>query len=340
MHNLVRIVLAVLMSVFVAGAANAQPIDEVKGKELAGEAMGHYREGEFEQALELFKQAKAIYPAGQVLRMTGYTLVAMERWLEAAEAIEEALVAKYKPLLPRDAEHAEDNLKEALSHIVQVEVVSNVAGATVSVNGGPNEQLPTKLKLEPGTHTFEVSADEHDSAEAEKDLEAGQKVTIELDPTPLDSGDSEPIVPPPPKPEPEPDEADEGGYGWFPGQGAVGLTMGGVGLALGVAGLVTGVYGLNLESAVQENIDAHNQNFDPSCTQNSELCRNDIALINADGESAASARDTGMALGLAGAGLFTVGLILFLFSDDGPLAPDDGADTAIACTPFGCAGSF
>ncbi len=330
-----------LLSLFIALAfalavapVSAQPVDEAKGKELASEAMDHYKNGDFDEALELFKQARAIYPTAQVLRMTGYTLIALERWVEAITVIEEALKTEYKPLLPRDAEHAQDNLAEALKHVARVEIVSSVDGARLRIDDGEPLPLPHRATLEPGSHRFEVSAEGHEPAEEERDLDAGDKVTLELDPTPFASDD--PVTPSPkPRPKPKPAEtASSGdGYGWFPYQGPIGLGVAGLGLAFGIAGLATGLYGDSLKSAVQENINAHNTHYDAGCNRHRELCLNDIAMINRDGATAASTIDTGVALGITGAALFSVGAVLFLFSDDSPLAGGDGDRTSARCAP-------
>lgn len=347
------IVAALFCALTVVGPAAAQPVDEAKGKELASEAMDYYKNGEFADALELFKQARAIYPTAQVLRMTGYTLIALQRWVDAIAVLEEALKADYKPLLPRDAEHAQDNLNEALTHVARVEIVSPVAGAKVIVDGGDPLPLPHRVTLEPGSHSFVVTADEHDPAEEERDLEAGSNITLELEPRRLEVGETpKPLPKPKPKPKPEPESSSGDAFGWFPYQGPIGLGVAGLGLAFGIAGLATGLYGNSLDAAVQENINAHNTHYDAGCTQNRDLCLNDIALINRDGETAASTIDTGVALGITGAVLFSAGAVLFLFSDDSPLASassTDGADRVSArCVPaigqtsasLACVGSF
>ena len=330
--------------------AHAQPagVDEEAGRELAVEGMGHYKEGEFAAALEVFNRAREVYPTGQVLRMTGYTLLALERWIEAANAISEALKSEYKPLMPRDAEHAEDQLKKAMSHVGVVNVTSSVEGATLRVDGGPSRALPQRLLLEPGSHQFVVSARKHDHAETEESVGAGEEVNVSLDPTPLAEGEKpKPLPPPKPAPEEE-EESGSGAFGFMPHQGVIGLVVGGVGLVAGAVGLGVGLAGVSLEDAVQENIDIHNQNYDPSCSTNTNLCQGDIQLINSDGERAADLTNAGMVTGIIGVGLFAVGATLFLLSEDSPLAPETAADggdeLSVMCVPAalgaGCFGTF
>ena len=55
-------------------------------RQAASEGLQAYRNSEFEKALNLFEQAKALYPSAQIVRMIGYSLLALERWMPAAEA--------------------------------------------------------------------------------------------------------------------------------------------------------------------------------------------------------------------------------------------------------------
>jgi hypothetical protein len=340
-------------AVLMPALARAEPTEEEEeeGRELAKEAMGFYKDSDFEQANASFEQARAVYPSGQVLRMSGYTLMALEKWLDAAEMLEKALAAEYKPLLPRDAEHAQDNLKEVMTHIVVVEVISGVAGAQLSIDDGDEVALPHKQRLEPGTYQLRVTAEDHRAVDKEISVSGGESVQYKLSPKPMVAEpDPEPVVKPTPKPEPdEPTDM----FGWFPGQGFVGLGAAGVGLVMGIVGIGVGSYGTSLRGAVQDNINAHNTNYDVNCSTNRDLCLSDIELINRDGARAKDFQTAGLGLGITGAILFAAGTTLFLFSDMSPLAPaDDGADGKdkgvgdlqgscdVSIGGFGCAGTF
>lgn len=336
--------------VCLSGSASAQPVDEPQGKELASEAMDFYKDSAFEEALDKFSQARAIYPTGQVLRMTGYTLIALGRWLEAARTLDEALTTEFKPLLPRDAEHAQDQLDIALSHLGVVEVSSSVSGAALSVDDGPEQPLPATVYLEPGAHRFVVTAPDHAPVEREQDLEEGSRTRIELDPTELEPEEPAPEPKPKPRPVAPPPEEPSSAFGWFPGQGIVGLATAGAGVVLTGVAIGTGIYGGTLRAAVRDNISAHNQQYDASCAANTDSCLADIALINRDGERAQTYQNVAMGTGIAGGALIAVGATLFLFSDMSPLAPADtgGGDRAstftLGCLPTlggaACQGSF
>ncbi len=290
-----------------------------------------YNKGDYGSALASFNEAREVYPTGQVLRMTGYTLFALENWVEAANAIDEALKTEFKPLSDDDAEHARSQLAEALTHIASVTITSSVDGAELAVDDGEAEELPATVRIDPGSHAFVVTAPGHDDLYRQEELEAGQELSFTMDPKPLGEGDSPP--PPKPEPKPEPDDEDDGSMGWFPGQGTVGLITAGVGVAVGAVGIVGLVYGSNLRSAVQENIDAHHANYDPACNTDTELCQYDIAMINDDGERAKTWQDTGLVMTITGGALLAAGVTLWIFAEDGPLA-DDGADQASwSCLP-------
>ena len=335
---------------FLCGPAAAQPIDEPQGKELASEAMAHYKKSEFEGALDKFNQARAIYPTGQVLRMTGYTLIALGRWLEAAQTLDEALNTDFKPLLPRDAEHAQDQLDIALSHLSVAEISSSVSGATLSVDDGPERPLPATVYLEPGNHRFVVTAPEHAPVEREQELTEGSRTRLELDPTELEP--EEPAPQPKPKPKPKPVEPEEpsSAFGWFPGQGIAGLATASVGVVFTGVAIGTGIYGASLRSAVRNNISAHNQQYDASCAANTDSCLADIAIINRDGERAQTYQNVALGTGITGGALIAVGATLFLFSDMSPLAPADtgqgdrAGGLTLGCLPTlggaACQGSF
>lgn len=320
-----------------AFADDPEGVDEDKGRDLAVEAMGHYGESEFDKALELFTEAEKVYPTGQVLRMKGYSLMALERWMEAADTIEKAIASEYKPLLPRDAEDAEDQLKKVLSHLSVVKMSTTVSDASVSIDGDEARSLPAEVRLLPGVHRFVVEAPGHETEEQQRTLQAGETdLAFDLREIPK----AKPVAPKPrPKPKPEEPSEPVDLFGWFPYQGYVGIATAGVGVILGGVALGTGVHGLSLRSAVRENIDIHNQNYGPNCQRSRELCEIDRALINEDGARAANYQNAGMVTGIVGASLFATGAVLFFFSDDSPFAPDAGSgqdapdSTSWMCAP-------
>jgi len=355
--------------------AQAQPTEDeqAEGRDMATAAMTAYQNEDYFAAIESFRKAAKLYPTGQVLRMTGYTLIALQKWTEAAEMLDESLKAELKPLVPRDAEHAEDQLAMVLTHIATIEVRSNVRGATVSIDGGDEQSLPLKMRIDEGTHRFVVSAEGHQPATEKHNLEGGSKATIALDPTPEDeASEAEPVPVDEPEPtdeetkeqeaaEPESDDKSAtGGFSvdLFPHQLTVGMVSAGLGVAIAGVAIGSGVYGMSLRSSVEDNVTAHNATYGEDCSQSDfTLCQYDIALINQDGARADSLQTAGLALGITAGVLVAAGAAFIVLAPDGPLAADnaDGPDKiSLSCSPsmipasagdaptafVGCHGSF
>src|SRR4051812_44546772 len=86
---------AVLLATLTGSAPTfSQTPDDVKAaRATAGEALGAYNAGKFEEALGLFEKARQSYPSAQVLRMIGYSALAVDKWQKALEALEASLAA-------------------------------------------------------------------------------------------------------------------------------------------------------------------------------------------------------------------------------------------------------
>lgn len=324
-----------------AWAAPPPEADQKIGRTHAIAGAAAYREKNFEQALKSFEKAQTLYPSGQVWRMTGYTLMALERWVPAAEALEQSLKAEFKPLMPRDAEHAEDNLSEVLKHTIALTMRSAAAEAKVSIDDGDERPLPLELRIREGNHRFVVRAPGHDPLDKSINLEGGKSLTLDLDPNmraelPAETKKANTAPQPPPEPE-EPSEPFNLFGGLFPHQRTIGIAVGGVGVALGAAAIATAANGSSLRSAVDENIAVHKSHYDPQCSVYPTSCLNDVALINRDGQRAQELQQAGLILGISAAVTLAVGGTFFLLAPDGPLASkgSDSADSAkIACSPW------
>jgi tetratricopeptide (TPR) repeat protein len=341
-----RNAVAFALVLFSTPAAFAQGIDkeQAKGRDLATSALDLYQKEKYADALAKFQDAEKLYPTAQVLRMEGYTLIALKRHLEAIDVLERALKTDFKPLLPADAEDTEDQLKEAKKKIATLRVESAVANATLQLDDGERRPLPLTVRLTPGAHRFVVEAPGHDAVDVSRDVGAGES-TVELSPT------LKKVEPPPPPKAPPPKPSYDG---FLVHQLGLGATLAGVGLAASGTALGLGLYGLQLESAVQTNIDAHNANYDPGCTRFTDRCAIDTALINRDGARAAQYRNVALVTGIAGAGLTVLGGLFVGIAKDGPFASAKAAPTpgekdasaghALACGVTGlgaeCRGSF
>lgn len=345
---------AALVCLFAASFATAQPADpEAEGKRLAKDGFEAYKSQEYDKALGLFQEARKLYPTGQVLRMTGYSFHALHRWAEAADAIDAALAATYKPLSDSDRSDAEGYLSEALKHLSVVTVKSSVSGAKATVDGGEPKSMPFDVRLLEGEHRFKASARDHEDATTSVTLKGGEPKQLTLDPKPKKA----PEPPPPPQPPVEPEPVSS--PGWFPYQGVVGLATTGVGAAVGAVGVGLLVYGSTLRSAASDNLDAHVASYGSTCERGSlVLCYYDTQLINRDGERAANAFRAGLGLTITGVAVLAAGITFVATApsltgsgqdDDKDKAPGSSPPkTSIACLPgvdaaggsVACGGSF
>src|SRR4051812_17902954 len=75
-----------------AAPAQAQSPQEINiARQTALEGLTAYKAGDFEKSLKLFEQARALYPSANILRMLGYSHLALGHWKEALETMEAAL---------------------------------------------------------------------------------------------------------------------------------------------------------------------------------------------------------------------------------------------------------
>jgi hypothetical protein len=324
--------------------------EEIKiARQTAGDGLAAYKAGEYAKALGLFEQARAVYPSAQILRMTGYSHLALQHWEQAIRTLEDALASTVAPLSEQDRADVQEQLNKALAHFGMVTVTTSVKGAEVSVDDGPARKLPLDqpLRLLEGGHRIEVRAPGHKDAAEDLVIEGGKELQLTLNPKPV-SQDAPP-PPPPPRPAPKP-EPGWGGVRIFPAQREIGLVVAGTGVALGAATLVTALVGADLRGDVEQDVQTHQESFGPNCERGGyRLCVFDRAVINNDADRADTLRDTSVWMGIGAGALFAIGATLFLIAPDGPLAASPQEKEAppragLRCSPVAggltCAGLF
>lgn len=301
-----------------AQAPTASPQEIALARQTAFEALTAYRAGQYEKALQLFEQAKAVYPSAQVLRLQGYTLLALEQWIKAADSMDASLTSEIGPLSPEDRTDVEQQLAKALVHLGVINISSTVPGAKLAVDGGEPMALPLNkpLRMLAGEHTFVVTAPDHDDAKEEITLEGGKTVDRVIDPQPPKPAVVE--APPPPKPPPPPPPK----KGWIPMQREIGIATGSVGIALGGATLATALVAAHIRGNVAADVKLHNQSYGPNCNFGDyRLCVFDRAVINNDADRADSLRNASIGLGVTAGVLTAAGVVLFVFSGDRSAKP-------------------
>jgi len=329
MRKLNCILLAVLLGL-VAGLASlpAAADDRAdRGKELAVQGLKAYQGGDYQEALELFEEARTLYPTGQVLRMYGYTLLGLKRWVPAAEALEEALSTKLKPLPDDVRPEVQQNLDKALSHLGTVTIETNVQGATVIIDTGEEELLPVEdRRLLEGSHSLVGKAEGRKELVVEVDVTAKESQTIRLD---------FPVRKPEPEPEPEVDVD--------PTMRVLGLTFGAAGLLTAGIGAATLASGVSMEDWTEDRISSYNVLYRTGCSADQYAsCSYEAAAINQQAGRAETLQGVGVGLLIGGAALAATGVTLFLLAPSGSAGsaePSDSSDSAtLGCGPYGWAG--
>lgn len=337
--------------------ARAQSPDEIRiARDAASKALTAYNDADYEHALGLFVQAKAIYPSAQIVRMFGYTHLALEHWQTALDALEEALASKITPLSESDRRDVHEQIEKALTHFGTVEVVAHAPGATLRMNGGAATPLPLPkpLRLLEGTYSFTVEAKGQPTVTEELKVEGGKTHTLTLDPP----APGEPPRPhrrvtmpsaPPPKPS-----------AWRAVQRPLGYGLAGAGLAAGAAALVTGFSALSLRGKVVSDVETHQRYFGDKCARGDvRLCEFDIAVINYDADRADVLRNVTIGLGVGAGVLLGGGAALLWLGGRGEKrasekvsgdevhrgSPGGERGLAFRCGPYGfigvsCAGTF
>ncbi len=334
--------------------ASAQSPEEIKiARQTAGEAFAAYKANEYEKALGLFDQARALYPSAQILRMAGYSELALERWEKAAASLEAALVSTLSPLDDVTKKDVQEQLAKALGHLATVAVSSRVPDTTLKVDDGPARPLPIEkpIRLLEGKHRFLVSAPDHIDATQELKLEGGNLIELPLDPT-------EKARPPPPPPKVVVAPPPPPRKGWIPHQKMVGYGLAGGGVAVGAVALILTIETLQLQGLVKDDVAAHQGFYGDRCAKGDpRLCSYDITVTNAEADRADALRSAAIGLGIGAGVLAAAGVVLVVAAPKqpkpaatepgvaAPPPPSAKASPTLACSLAGlggvsCAGTF
>ena len=331
-------------SVFaVAAPAAAQSPEEIKiARETAREGLEAYRAAEYERALNLFEQARAVYPSAQIIRMLGYTQIGLGRWMQAVATLEAALASTVAPLGDADRKDVEEQLAKAMSHFGTVTVKSSVPGAELSVDGDAKQPLPLAkpLRLLEGKHRFVVTAPEREPRSEEVTVVGGKTVELALDPP-----EPKPDAPPPPKPKPKVPPPPPPREPLFDAQLGVGLAATGAGVALGAAALGTMLAGVDLRGRVEDDVSIHEEGYGVACEKaDYSQCVYDRAIINRDASRADAFRDWSIGLGIGALVAAGAGVTLLVLdprvTGSGDAPPRAGLSCALGATGASCRGRF
>ncbi len=312
--------LTVGASSFGVSSAWAQSADYAKGRASAVQGFKAYKLTDYATALTAFEEARKLYPAGQVLRMWGYTLLALERWGEAHGALEQALQAELKPLPDSVRGEVRDNIDKARSHLALLTIRSSTSGASVSIDGGPEEALPIEGRLlAEGAHQLRATAPEHEDSERSVDLQGGSSPSVEID---LEEKKPDVVE------KPEPDEPPSAVPAWLRpaalGGAAVGLT------ALG-AGVATLLSGRSLTAQVDDRNAQLAQQWPTMCTSSALAgCHQAAEANHRDAQRAYQLEAAGLSLMISGVVLAAAGTTTLILFEPATAEP---SKSSLRCSP-------
>lgn len=285
-----------------AGADQASPpeaeTDLERAKHLYERASRALEAKRLDEALELFRESKALVPSRYSAQGEAYCLYALGRNAEALSA-HEALSSDYAAELDADKRRAlAERISELKTKVATLSVTSS-AGGSVQVDGRKIGEAPLSapIYLEPGSHVVVVTRAGYQEFRRAVALGAGQSLLIDasLVPVTKPARRSDAMRPkrrtnPPPVPRDRADDA----------QATIGWVVGGAGLvALGV-GVYFGLRAIDKKNESDDALDDDGRCFRP-CHDAWE-----------EGHSAATVANVATGIGVVALG---VGLYLLLSAE-------------------------
>ena len=116
------------------------------------------KKGDDHQALKEFEQAYAIEKSPRALAQIGLAHMALGHWVEASNALEQALEPKGDAWIAKKRTILENAATQVDHHVGVVEIEGNPPGATVSLNGTPAGAVPLRSKVVAGEVAISVAA--------------------------------------------------------------------------------------------------------------------------------------------------------------------------------------
>ena len=263
-------------------ASYAQSPAEVNlAKQTAGDGLTAYNAGEFDKALGLFNQAKKIYPSGQILRMIGYSELALEHWGKALDALEVALNAKITPLSKDDRKDVQDQNRQGDGPHRDDQRVVQGARRPARRRRRRAARAPARQAAAPRRGPAQAGGDgarsprRHERSQGRGWQDARPRARSAAEARGASASTASASAPPPP---PERGEL-------VPHQRAVGIGVLGGGAAFGAAALVTIIEAAHYRSIANSDVEQHLAIYGSGCAMgNFRLCSYDISVTNSEGE--------------------------------------------------------
>jgi hypothetical protein len=159
---------SLLTLLFVSASSSAQDSD---ADELIRRGVSLRRERRDSEALDLFRRAYEAQHATRALAQIGLAEQALARWVVSEADIERALAETSDPWVAAHREGLERALTEVRRHLARLEVIADVDGAELWINGERAGVLPLgPLRVLSGRLTFQVRAPDRLPVQRDLDL--------------------------------------------------------------------------------------------------------------------------------------------------------------------------
>jgi hypothetical protein len=179
----------VIIALAMSSAAWAGEVDDLisRGVKLRGE-------GKDAEALDLFRQAYEISRGPRALAQLGLAEQALGRWVEAESHLKAALDSRDDQWVRSHRQALEGALRYVGQQLGSVEVLSNVNGAKVEVDGKGAGQLPLSqpIRVAAGTHTLTLTCEGYHPAERRFTVSPGGLARETIDLAPIKVAQAEP----------------------------------------------------------------------------------------------------------------------------------------------------
>lgn len=165
-----RLALTAVLVLACASAARAQPVPDAAARQRASEhfdrGIAFFNEERYDAALAELARAYELAPAHQTLYNLARVHAALGHAVEASAAYARYLEEAGEALNARRRREAEQALEEQRARIGQLMVVTDVAGATIAIDGVDVATTPlaNPIDLSAGAHVVEVHAPGHESS--------------------------------------------------------------------------------------------------------------------------------------------------------------------------------
>ena len=174
-----------------ARTAHAEPDpasdDLAKAKELFQQGNELRNAGDCERALERFAASRALVPSVPNILNSAYCLNSLGRADEALDDYALLLTDFEKDLQPEEIEQLGQAMAALREKLGGIQVVANVADATLIVDGKPRGKLPrvTPVRVLPGEHRIMVLKEGYQSTDATAHVDVGRVSEVKATLTPL-----------------------------------------------------------------------------------------------------------------------------------------------------------